>query len=312
MKVILKTGQFVNFPPGGVAAIGVFDGVHRGHQQVIGRAVSEARRLGVKSVVVTFDPHPHQVLAPQRFSAYVLTLPQRLDRFRALGVDICVVLNFTRRLAAVPPESFFRAYLHKRMQLRKLVVGADFHFGTGACAGVALLNALGSRYGMDVESVPILKINNIKIKTTKLKNFISDGDFGSVKAFLGRNYCLRGRVIHGDGRGRQLGFPTANLGRENVIIPPGGIYLIYAKTGRRKFKGLFYIGHRPSFCNRQAAVNLEAHLLDFKGSLYGREIEIEFLEKKRDDMKFPDEKSLADRIARDVSEARSYFLSSAL
>ncbi|MBF0485755.1 MAG: bifunctional riboflavin kinase/FAD synthetase [Candidatus Omnitrophica bacterium] len=294
-------------PRNAVIAIGVFDGVHRGHQQVIRRAVDEARRLKGPSIVMTFHPHPVFVLHPRKFSAYVLPLSQRLKFFKSLGVDICVVVNFTKAFSAVSPEHFLKGYLVKKFKPVKVVVGQDFHFGHGGAGAISLLRESGARYGFDVESVPLLKHKNTNIKTTNLKNLISAGDLRAIKVFLGRNYSMGGRVIHGDGRGRKLGFPTANLKKENVTILPPGIYFIRAHFSGRKRNGLFYIGRRPSIKRGGGQVHLEAYLLDFQGNLYHREIEVEFLKKYRNETMFSDEKSLVSQIKKDIHAARLFF-----
>ncbi|NLE65177.1 MAG: bifunctional riboflavin kinase/FAD synthetase [Elusimicrobia bacterium] len=292
-----------------IAAIGVFDALHRGHQRVIGRAVRLARRRGLKSAVVTFHPHPVSVLRPSEFSAYVLTLPHRLKIMERLGVDYCWVLPFDRKMSRMPASDFVRDLLAGMIGVAGVVVGEDFEFGHDRQGSTGFLRDSGKTFGFSVDVVPTLKKNNIKIKTRFIKKLIASGNLAAIRSFLGRSYAVTGRVIHGEGRGKRLGYRTANLFRENVVTLPSGIYLARVECRKEVYDALVYIGSKPSFSRGKKELVVEVHVLDFCGDLYGEEVWVQFLGKVRDDRLFSDEKSLSDQIARDVERARSYFRS---
>lgn len=301
MKVIYGIGRLDKKYPKSVAAIGVFDAVHRGHQRVIGRAVAEADRLGGKSLVVTFHPHPVSVLRPEQFSAYVLSLEHRLRLIGECGVDVCVVIPFTKRFAMMRPEDFVNDVLVEKLGVQKIIVGEDFCFGHDRQGTFASLN---TRSCFLAEKVPILNLNNINIKTKKIKDLVATGNLKALKSFLGREYSIFSEVEPGDARGRRLGFPTANLRQENVIILPSGIYCVRALFDGKERNGVCYIGTRPTFDPLKRQRVLELHVFDYRGNLYGKKILVKFFKKIRDDRMFPDEKCLILQIRRDVVAAR--------
>jgi riboflavin kinase/FMN adenylyltransferase len=307
MKRIFIRGTLPHKLRASVAAIGVFDGVHRGHQKVIGRAVAEARRLGVFSVVVTFDPHPVSVLHPRRFLPYIMTLEHRLRLIEALGVDVCVVVKFDKRFSEQPPERFVHDFLVAQLNVRKVIIGRDFHFGYGRKGSIPLLKSMGKAAGFSVEQLNILKNINKNIKSTYIKKLISDGDLTCLKHFLSRPYSFLGEVEKGDARGRRLGYRTANFKKENVVILPSGIYFVRAHWNKKRRNGLCYVGRRPTFKHADARVIQELHMLDHRKDLYGQKVLVEFLKKLRDDKRFSDEKELVLQISSDVKKARAFF-----
>ncbi len=307
MQVFSGIGQLKKPFRKTVVAIGVFDGVHLGHRAVIRQAVTEAKASGAKSVVVTFHPHPVKVLRPQDFSNYVFSLEQRLRLISALGADACLVIRFSRRLASMEPSEFVKKYLVRALRARKVVVGRDFHFGHDRAGSISLLKKLGERYGFMVESETILKLKNINIKTSLIRKLVSAGNITKARQLLGHPFILGGAVVHGDARGQKLGFPTANIRPENVIIPPNGVYIAKVMLHQQDHNALLYIGRRPTFKGDRARVVLEAYLMDFGGNLYGRKIRVEVIRKIRDDRKFSDEKELIAQIRKDEKKARAYF-----
>ncbi len=314
MKRIFVRGDLPRKIQASAVAIGVFDGVHRGHQKVIKCAVTLARRLHLPSVVVTFDPHPVEVLHPEKKFSYITTIERRLQLIESLGVDICVVIAFNEEFSRQDPAVFVRNFLVAQLGAKKIVLGSDFQFGRQREGTLALLKQLGQVNGFDVRKVEILDDNSINIKSSYIKDLIIDGDLGQIRRFLGRRYDFLGEIEHGDARGRRLGYRTANFKKENVIILPPGIYFVSArrvdaraKVSPKVFYGLCYVGRRPTFKAKDAPVVYELHLLNCHVSLYGRKILMEFLKKERDDMKFPDEEMLIAQIGRDVSRARRFF-----
>jgi riboflavin kinase / FMN adenylyltransferase len=312
MKTILGIGRFNKKYRHVVAAIGVFDSVHCGHQRVIRQAVDDARRLGGTSVVVTFDPHPVSLLEPQRFRSYVLTLEHRLQLIESLGVDVCLVVKFDDHLARMSADNFVEQVLVDRLAVKKVVVGEDFHFGHDRSGSVSFLKDRGRRFGFEVATIKTKRLKNTNIKTSYIKKLIANGELNSLKKFLGRPYSMLASVKPGEKIGRKLGFPTANLSRENVVILPAGIYYVSVFIGRKKMNGVFYIGYKPSFKHVRRDIVLEAHILDYCGDLYGKKVRVEFLKKIRDDKKFSDVKELSRQIARDVAGARNFFRKSSV
>lgn len=306
MKRIFTRGNLPHKLSASVAAIGVFDGVHRGHQKVICRAVAEARRLGAVSVVVTFDPHPVALLHPEGFLPYIMTLEHRLRLIEALGADVCVVVKFDRHFSSQEPQRFVHDFLCDQLNVRKVIIGRDFHFGRGRAGSIPLLRAMGKDHGFSVEQIKLIKNINRNIKSTYIKKLISCGDLASLRRFLARPYSFLGQVEKGDARGRRLGYRTANFKRENVIILPSGIYIVRARWNNKVCDGLCYIGRRPTFKRAQARIIQELHLLDHKGNLYGQNILVEFLKKLRDDKHFSDERELVLQISSDVKKARLF------
>lgn len=307
MRVVYGIQQFLKPLKASVVAIGVFDGVHRGHQLVLQRAVAEARRMRCMSVAVTFDPHPVESLHPEKFFGYVLPLSRRLELIAESGIDVCLVIHFSRSFARMMPESFVKKVLLASLGLKKIVVGDDFHFGRGREGTVSFLRRMGEAHDFKVDAKHLKKNNNNYIKSRYIRTMVARGQIHEASRLMGRPFMISGVVVAGEGRGRLLGFPTANIKQENVIIPPPGIYLAHVFFRAKKYNALFYIGKKPSFKKVKAPLSLEAYLLDFKGNLYGKRLDVMIIKKTRDSIKFSDEKSLISRINKDVAFARRYF-----
>jgi riboflavin kinase/FMN adenylyltransferase len=314
MKRIFARGALPRKLKASVVAIGVFDGVHRGHQKVIKRAVAQARRLNIPSVVVTFHPHPVEALYPKKDFTYITTIERRLQLIEALGVDVCIVVAFDKEFAAQDPAVFVQDFLVGQLGVKKIVLGNDFQFGRDRQGTLGLLDKMGEANGFKVERVSILNSINTNIKSTFIKNLISRGDLVQARRFLGRRYDFLGEIEHGEARGRKLGYRTANFKKENVTILPSGIYFVTAQcldargsVLKKKLYGLCYIGSKPTFRSMGSPVVYELHLLDHSAYLYGKKILMEFFKKERDDMKFPDEEKLIAQIGRDVKKARCFF-----
>lgn len=307
MQVIYGIGRLRNAFKNTVAAIGVFDGVHCGHQRVITHAVEDARRAGGKSVVVTFHPHPVSVLYPGNFHSYITDLPQRLELFSALGVSACLVVRFTRRFSQMAPEDFVRRYLCAGLGVSKVVVGQDFHFGHDREGALLQLEALGRLHGFEVDSEQLLLKGDVGIKSSLIRECVARGDLSRVRVLLGRPYVLRGRVVKGDGRGRLLGYPTANIAHGDVVIPPQGIYLGYAILRGKRYQSMIYVGRRPSFKSLSAQVVVEVNILDFSRRIYGCQLDIEILARIREDRCFSSSEDLVSQIRQDEASARAWF-----
>ncbi|MDI3257272.1 MAG: riboflavin biosynthesis protein RibF [Kyrpidia sp.] len=287
-----------------VMALGTFDGVHIGHREILSGGKEEAERRGVPFAVFLCDPHPRQVLGMGTDYDVLLTpLPEKLRLLGQHGADLVYILTFTREVAAVPPEQFVLDLLLPLAPLA-LVAGFDYTFGAGGRGDAALLRAMGETRNIPVLIMPAVNRYGEKVSSTLIREKLRYGDVAVVRELLGRPYALTGRVVTGDGRGAQLGFPTANLRLdEGFLIPAPGVYLVRASWRDEAGPGVMNIGVRPTFHDR-GRLSLEVHLLDRKVELYGEELRVEFLDYLRPEQRFASVEDLADQIGRDVEEAR--------
>ncbi|MGB9723225.1 MAG: bifunctional riboflavin kinase/FAD synthetase [Chloroflexia bacterium] len=294
--------------PGVVLTIGVFDGVHLGHQALIRRVVERARTRGGRAVVLTFHPHPRSIVAPRSRWGYLCSLEERIARIAELGVDLLVVLRFTPQLAAMPAEAFVRE-LVGHMPLVELHVGADFGLGKDRRGDVALLERLGRDLGFDLYPASPVCLDGRVVSSTHIRALIQAGQVAEAGRWLGRRFSLRGEVVAGAGRGRRLGFPTANLHlHPRQLLPADGVYAVWVRLPPAwdrpsPHPGLAYIGRRPTFGPGRRAV--EVHLLDFSGDLLGCEVRAEFVERLRPEQAFPGPAELIAQMELDVARARA-------
>jgi riboflavin kinase/FMN adenylyltransferase len=288
-------------------AIGFFDGVHLGHQQIIRQTIADARHHQAISLVLTFDRHPNTVVAPTRVPSLIYSLPQRLRAIESLGAQALLLLHFDEALSQQSGETFIRKLAQSLGQILSLCVGADFVFGCKRSGNVALLKRLGAELNFAVHGMAAVSLEGKSVSSTWIREAIQTGELDSASQMLGRAYSLAGAVIRGDGLGRQLGFPTANLDTTGLTLPPKGVYAVLAETGGETCRAVLNIGHRPTLQNPAPQLRVEAHLLDFKGDLYGRELELVFVEKLRDEKKFKSLEALRAQIGRDIQEAQKRF-----
>ena len=286
-------------------AIGVFDGVHLGHQQIIRQTIADARQHDAIALVLTFDRHPNSIVAPDRVPLLIYSLPQKLRAIEALGADAVLLIQFDKKFSEQTGEEFIRSLARELGTIHSVCVGADFVFGHRRSGNVALLKKLGAELNFSVHGLAAVSLDNQVASSTRIREAIPMGDFDAASQMLGRPYAISGRVIEGDRLGRQLGFPTANLDTTNLILPPNGVY-----SGCTKFKGQLHrvalnIGMRPTVATARPDLRVEAHLLDFAGELYGEELEVELGEKLRDEQKFTSAVELREQIARDIARVRA-------
>jgi len=287
-------------------AIGVFDGVHRGHQMLISRMLQEARSRNLTGGVITFHPHPITVVRPDVKISYLESLEHRVELLKDLGVDFVSVLQFTSELQQVSAADFARL-LVEEARLRLLVVGEDFRLGRGGEGTVEVLTALGQELGFEVLPIPLLGDDSDRVSSTRVREALAAGEMESVADLLGRPFYLRGPVLHGDERGRQIGFPTLNIGvSKDRWLPPNGVYVTRAHVGDREFHACTNIGIRPTF-DGDPQVGVETHLLDFEGDLYGELVTIELLHRLRPEQKFNGVDQLVAQIQQDVADTREWF-----
>jgi riboflavin kinase/FMN adenylyltransferase len=293
--------------PGGwgrsVVTIGVFDGIHRGHQQVIGHVVERARESGLSSVVVTFDPHPAEVVRPGAHPAMLTTSRRKAELIEQLGADALCVLPFTAEFSRLSPAEFVHDVLVEHLHAACIVVGENFRFGHKAAGDTVLLAQLGRRFGFTLDSDPLLTEGDTTFSSTYIRACVAAGDVRSAAAALGREHRVEGVVVRGDGRGRQIGFPTANLETAPyAAVPADGIYAGWLVRGKERLKAAISIGTNPTFSGRERRV--EAFVLDFGGDLYGEHVALDFAEHTRPTWHFDTVEALVAQIGRDVEEVR--------
>lgn len=285
---------------GCVATVGVFDGVHLGHQAVMRRVAARAAALGAEPAVVTFAGHPKRVLVGQA-PPTVTSLEHRLLLFERLGVQAVLILRFTPELRRLTAEEFVRRVLADGLGLRELVLGFDCKFGRDRGGTADSLRPLAAEMGFGLEEVPPLRLGGRAVSSTAIREAVKLGELDRAAAMLGRPVSLLGTVVRGDGRGRALGFPTANLDPHHELRPPDGVYAALAEVGGKLHPAVLNIGLRPTFGRPGRSV--EVHLIGFEGDLYGRELEAFFLARLRGERIFDSAEKLSARIARDVEAA---------
>lgn len=292
-------------PEGTVVTVGSFDGVHRGHEAVLKEIAARARAAGRHSVLVTFDPHPMAVVNPAAAPQVLTTGPERREILAQTGLDYAVLLHFDRALAAMPPERFVREILVAGCGLRELVIGHDHGFGRGRQGDVELLGRLGAELGFAVDVVPALEVDGHAVSSTLVRRAVAGGDLATAARLLGRRYFATAEVVPGDGRGKTLGFPTANLAGipERKLLPPDGVYAVRVEWRGGRADGMMNQGGKPTF--RHAERSLEVHLFGYDGSLYGEWLKVEWVTRLRDVRRFPSLDALRTQLDRDRSSARA-------
>jgi len=292
---------------GGVyLAIGVFDGVHLGHQRVIGQARDDARTAGGVSVVLTFDPHPMRILQPEKAPPLLTSTSHKLRLIEGLGADTCLVLRFDKPFSGTSPEAFIEKIAQKRNQLREICVGTRFRFGHHRAGDVRLIEQLAPAHGFTVKEIPSVHTGDGEmISSTAVRQHVLHGRLDRAAAMLGRPFSILGTVKQGGHVGHQLGYPTANLNPQNEALPPDGVYAVRVQVGREQLGGVVNIGFRPTFADRVRQREFEVHIFDFDRDIYGQDVEVVFLEKLRDEKKFDSTDALKGQIAADVRAARA-------
>jgi riboflavin kinase/FMN adenylyltransferase len=288
-------------------AIGFFDGVHLGHQQILRQTVSDARQHEASALVVTFDQHPNSVVAPSRVPPLIYSLNLRLRTIESLGADALWLVHFDEAFSRRTGEEFVRELVGSFGAIKSVCVGADFAFGYKRGGNVELLKRLGAQLHFAVHGMAAVALDGQIVSSTRIRQAIATGDLDSASQMLGRAYSLAGTVVKGDGMGRKLGIPTANLDVAGLALPPNGVYAARAAVGGKSWRAVLNIGLRPTLKNPNPHLQVEAHLLDFEGDLYGQELELEFVDRLRDEQKFPSLEELQEQIKRDIAEARGRF-----
>jgi len=305
------------------AAIGIFDGVHRGHQKILKRLVREAARSRTRALVITFFPHPRKVLNPKSKIPSLISLKHRIGLIKDLGVDFFVVIKFTKSIARMAPEDFIQKILIERLNIKMLVVGKSFLFGSKGKGNFNLLKKASRIYGFKLFGVESVKLKGLAISSTRIRKKIEIGDLKNAALMLGRPVTVLGTVARGRGIGKKIGFPTANIDPHHEAIPPSGVYAVDVKIHKKNFKGILNIGTRPTFSRLRTTHGvypeqgrgirvrgmdidpiIELHIFNFKKHIYGKDLEIVFKRKIREERRFSSVEALQRQIKTDVLRAK--------
>jgi riboflavin kinase/FMN adenylyltransferase len=308
MRIIEDAWNQGELPRGLVLTIGNFDALHRGHQALLSRVAERARAVGAPSGLITFEPHPANVLHSESNLRRLTTRDQRARLVAAMGIEVMLIVRFTSEFSRVGAEAFVRRLLVERLGIREVHVGEHFSFGHDRQGDLQLLRRLGIELGFVAAGMPELRNGGELISSSRIRAAILAGDVGKGRSMLGRPYAVEGDVVRGSGRGAELGWPTANLDVVNELIPRTGVYVGEARFGGdQKYAAAVNVGTRPTVEERGAATVVEAHLLEFDRRCYGERLELAFLERLREEHRFQGIGELREQIARDVRATREYF-----
>jgi riboflavin kinase/FMN adenylyltransferase len=298
-----------DLPRGCVATIGNFDGMHIGHQQIVRGIIERARELGRPSAVITFHPHPLSIVAPDRVPKQILTLPQKEELLREMGVDAMLVVPFTHEFSRWTADRFIEEFLVSALDVAEVRIGRDFCFGAGREGNLEKLTASGTKFGFDVMGLDDVKIRGIRVSSSIVRDAISKGALHIVSAALGRTYFIDGRVATGRRLGRKMGFPTVNVDSANELFPSGGVFVTTCRfeSFSRSFEGVTNIGVRPTLYENYATT-IESHILDFDSNVYGDTVRLYFHALLRREQQFRSALELTNQIRQDITRSRSYFL----
>ena len=304
MEVVTGLEELRARHPKPVITIGNFDGVHRGHQALFAKAVERAREIGGTALAMTFEPHPMRVLRPATNIPLITPLEQKLKLIAGCDIDVTLCVRFDENFAKLSADDFVDKLLAARLKAAEIVVGYDFAFGRKGLGDVELLRTKGEKWGFQVHEVPKVMVDGRPVSSTRVRQMVGDGDLKAARHLLGRHYQVAGQVVTGHGRGgKLLGFPTANLRVCDELLPGAGVYAVMVELADgAKVMGVNNIGSNPTF--EDGGLNVETHLLDYKGDLYGRDIVLHFVERLREEKRFDGWEELAAQIGRDVDKAR--------
>ena len=290
---------------GTVATMGNFDGIHLGHQTLVRNTVEESQRLGYPSTVLTFEPHPLKVLAPERAPSLILSYEDKMALLQSLGVDIVVAQRFDLQFASIAADEFVCRFLVDRLKIKKLWVGRDLRFGQGRKGGTDNLLRLAPGAGFEVGVLDPILLDGIRISSSKIRQLVEEGRVDEVRPMLGRYHFVSGRIVRGHRRGQGLGFPTANIATETEVVPLNGIYATLIQVKNKQWLSVSSIGVNPTFGDGPRTV--ESFILDFDGDIYGERVKLAFVQRIRDEKKFVLVKDLIGQMDEDVKRAKALF-----
>jgi riboflavin kinase/FMN adenylyltransferase len=290
---------------GSVVTMGNFDGIHLGHQALVRHTVEESKRSGYPSIVLTFEPHPLKVLAPDRAPRLLLSYQDKLDLFRNLGVDIVIAQRFDREFASITATDFVQRFLVGRLKTKKLWVGRDLRFGQGRKGGTEDLIRVASQVGFQVGVLDPISTAGVRISSSRIRELVEAGCVDEVQPMLGRYHFVSGTVVTGQGRGRKLGFPTANISSQTEVIPRNGIYATLIEVKAKQWRSVSSVGVNPTFGGGVRTV--ESFIFDFESDIYGEAARLSFVKRIRDEKKFAAVEELITQIRGDADQAKAIF-----
>jgi riboflavin kinase / FMN adenylyltransferase len=305
MKIFHGT-ENANIQKPTVLTLGVFDGLHLGHQRIMQTVVDRARAVGAHATAMTFDPHPRAVLHPESAPPLLQTLDQRLANFEVLGIEQAIVVPFTREFAANPAEEFLREIVHDRLHAREVYLGKGFAFGKGRGGNIELLRRMADELGFFADEVDEVCLRGKRISSSRIRELLSEGRVNLTRRMLGRPYGVEGVIVRGQQRGRTIGFPTANLRPHNRVVPKNGVYATATLVDGTWRRSITNVGVRPTF-DDDSDISIESYIFDFDGDLYGDVLRVRFLHRIRDERKFSGIDELRQQIERDTARASNYF-----
>ncbi len=301
---IVRNIQKISRDLNSVVTVGVFDGVHIAHREILKRMEEEKKKTGARTLLVTFDPHPQEILRPGEKFQILTTIDERIELLKEYELDIVFVVNFTLEFSNISAEEFCKDIMLEKIGLKKVIVGYNHAFGKNREGNPEKLKEFGKKYGFDVEIIPQLLVENIPVSSSKVRAILDNGDVKLASKLLGRYYFINGIVVKGSGRGKELGIPTANIepNSRRKLIPKNGVYVVRVTIDRKNYYGVMNIGYRPTFELDSERV-MEVHIFDFDEEIYFKHIKVEFIERLRDEMKFSSPRELVEQIKRDKEEA---------
>lgn len=307
MNIIQNASDLPGAPQRVCLAIGVFDGVHLGHQQVIRQTTADASHAEARSVVVTFDRHPNSIVAPHVVPPAVYSLDQKMQAIESLGVDTTLMIRFDESFSRLSAEEFVNQLICGFGIIRSICVGRNFTFGHKRGGNVELLQKMGQAHQFKVHGLAAVSLDGQVVSSTRIRECIQSGDLDSTSQMLGRDYQLSGQVIRGDGLGRKIGFPTANIDVTGLLTPPKGVYAVHVFRKGVALRGVANIGFRPTLSQSEPSLRVEVHLLEFADDLYGERLDLQFLSFVRPEAKFPSLDQLQQQILLDIEAAKQSF-----
>jgi riboflavin kinase/FMN adenylyltransferase len=304
MEILRSIPELSGLPGPLLLAIGVFDGVHLGHQAVISTSAEHARTANGTPVVVTFDPHPEKILRPEKAPHLLTATDHKVGLIRTLGVRHLLIIPFDKEFAATEPEDFVHQLVEHSNPLREICVGHEWSFGRNRRGNLELLKKLGAQFDFNVVGIPPVSVSGEIVSSTTIRRAIETGDLKKAATMLGREYTILGTVVHGDDLGKKIGFPTANLSAHSEQFPPNGVYFAEARLDGVVYPGLVNLGYRPTMSSSRSDRILEIYLLDFDRDIYGKDLQLRFIRYLRPEQKFENVDALVRQIERDVQQAR--------
>ncbi|MCL4873396.1 bifunctional riboflavin kinase/FAD synthetase [bacterium] len=300
MQIFSDTRKLRKKAANPVVTLGNFDGLHLGHQEILRKVRERAKKLGCPSVVYTFEPHPLKVIAPEKSPPLILDPAKKAELVESFGIDYMVVARFTKEFAAKHPREFVEEELLP-LGVREVWVGHDFSFGTGRAGTVEYLQALGRELGFSVRVVPAYRKGGEVVSSSRIRRLVAEGSVGKAGMLLGRPFSIRGRVVRGMDLGKKIGFPTANLEAKSELLPADGVYAAFVIIEGTRQKAVVNVGIAPTFGGKKRCI--EAHILGFRGDIYGKDIGVEFVRRLRGEKAFASREALARRISMDAERA---------